>query len=160
LNPNCRLLAVDVGLRTAMAGFDQNGRVVFLQSRHFRSSTVLRKAVPGLLAEFSQLEHVVLEGGGELAKVWQKNLDRAGFAHSLVHADRWRKDMFYPREQRNGPIAKQAALDLFTSVISWSGLSGSFSKQDDAAEAVLCGFWWAWQAGWVADAPVELQKRL
>lgn len=61
------LLAVDLGIRTGLALFDQDGRVKSYQSRNFGTAGRLRQAVRGILHELPNVTWLVVEGGGPIA---------------------------------------------------------------------------------------------
>lgn len=153
------LLCVDVGLQTAFACFDAEGKLVWLQSRRLPSQAVLRRAIPSLLKEMPPFSAAILEGGGHLTKIWQKELEQLAVDVEVVHAEQWRADLLHPREQRSGALAKESAFALFAELMSWSGLKGPMSQQHDAAEAALCGFWYLLKNGSAESAPAGIQQR-
>ena len=64
------LLAVDLGLRTGLALYNRQGRLVWYRSQNFGKPDRLRRAVHRLLGEIEGLAILVLEGGGPLAEIW------------------------------------------------------------------------------------------
>lgn len=155
-----KLLSVDVGLKTAFACFDRDGRVVWVQSRHFSSPAVLRRGISSLLLEMPNFEAVVLEGSGNLARIWQKEMLQRGIATDVIQAEQWRGDFLYPRERRTGQTAKATANALSESVLKWSQWQGVVSKRDDAAEAILSGLWFLNHNGLITQLPEELRIRV
>lgn len=154
------LLAVDVGLRCGLACFAQDGRLIWYRSQHIGNRTRLRKAAMGLLTDRPQVTHLLLEGGGELAQIWQTQAVRRGILAQIVSAEVWRADLLYPREQRDGVQAKAHADALARQVIVWSGAPRPTSLRHDAAEAILVGLWGVWQLGWLTELPPALQQRV
>ncbi len=72
------LLAVDLGLRTGLALYGQDGRLQWYRSHNFGTAARLRRAVRGLLDELPELTWLVLEGGGHLAEIWKREAERRG----------------------------------------------------------------------------------
>lgn len=136
-----RLLAVDLGLRCGWASFDAGGRLIAYGSRHFGTRTMLRKAIPRILDDHSQLALLVVEGGGDLFVPWQKEAARRGIPVKQVMGEDWRKTILLPRQRRNGEGAKAAAEVVVREVIERSGAKRPTSLRHDAAEAILVGAW-------------------
>jgi hypothetical protein len=152
------LLAVDIGLRTGLALFRQDGRLQWYRSQNFGTVTRLRRGVRGVLAAIPELAWLVLEGGGSLAEVWRREADQRSIRVRQISAEAWRERMLYPREQRTGAQAKAHATDLARRVIVWSHARRPTSLRDDAAEAILVGLWGALEVGWLPGLPDELQR--
>ena len=66
------LLAVDLGLRTGLAIYGPDGRLKSYRSKHFGSNSELRRGVSTIVNECPPLAWVWLEGGGDLALIWEK----------------------------------------------------------------------------------------
>jgi hypothetical protein len=113
----------------------------------------LRRAVPSLLDGVS---HLIVEGGGALARAWADEAARVGVDVSWVSAETWRSAFLYPREQRSGEVAKRTADELARRVIDWSGARRPTSLQHDAAEAILIGLWGVLELGWLPSLPAGL----
>jgi hypothetical protein len=94
------LLAVDLGLRTGLALYGPDGRLRWYRSRNFGSAARLRRAVYGLLNELPEVSRLVLEGGGPLGDIWEKEGGRRGLAVRRIGAETWRARLFHPRGQR------------------------------------------------------------
>ena len=109
------LLAVDLGLKTGLALFGENGKLIWYRSHNF------------------------IEGGGNLATVWEKEAERRGLAWHQIGAGEWRQLLLYSREQRSGPEAKKHAGEFARKVIEWSGTAHPTSLRHDAAEAIMIG---------------------
>lgn len=151
------LLAVDLGLKTGLALYNQQGRLVWYRSQNFGTAERLRRAVYRLLGETRDLSLLVLEGGGPLADIWTREAIRRGIAVQRIGADQWRKDLFYLRQHRSGDQAKRSADPLARRVIDWSDAARPTSLRHDAAEAILIGLWGVLQIGWLPDLPHELK---
>lgn len=151
------LLAVDLGVRTGMAAYAADGRLIWYRSKNYGSAAALRRGIHTLLNELPHLKHLVLEGGGNLADIWLAETDRRGLQVQQIAADTWRREIFYPREQRNSFIAKQTANTLARRVIDWSNASRPTSLRHDAAEAILIGLWGVIELGWLPNLPSEVR---
>jgi len=136
-----RLLAIDLGLRCGWAAFDETGRLLGYGSRHFGTRAALRKAVPQILAQYPHLVRLVVEGGGDLFVLWEKEAARRGIAVRQVMGEQWRASVLPPSARRTGEDAKAAAEELAREVIERSGAKRPTSLRHDAAEAILVGAW-------------------
>jgi hypothetical protein len=141
------ILAVDLGLRTGLALFGHGGRLLWYRSKHFKDMAGLRRRVCSLLGEIADLELIVIEGGGPLSDLWEKEAGRRGIALRRVDAGEWRSALFYPRQYSNGVKAKRAATALARRVIEWSGAPRPKALRHHAAEAILIGYWTIPQLG-------------
>jgi hypothetical protein len=152
------LLAVDLGLRTGLACYNQDGRLTWYRSHNFGSTARLRRGVPGILGGVSDLAWLVVEGGGPLADIWEHEALRRQVSVRRVSAETWRQQLLYPREQRSGLQAKQSADDLARRVIIWSGAPRPTSLRHDAAEAILIGLWGVIDVGWLERLPADVRR--
>jgi hypothetical protein len=152
------LLAVDLGLRTGLALFCQDGRLQWYRSQNFGTVARLRRGAPGVLAAIPELVWLVIEGGGTLADVWRHKAERHGIQVRQISAEAWRQRLLYPRQQRTGADAKAYATDLARRVIVWSQARRPTSLRDDAAEAILIGLWGTLEVGWLPGLPEELRR--
>jgi hypothetical protein len=152
------LLAVDLGLRTGMALYGHKSGLMWYRSRNFGTRQRLRKAVFSLLNEIENLQHIVIEGGGELLTIWQKEADRRNINLAVVDAAMWRSPLLYPREQTTGTRAKNSADSLARRTIEWSGAARPTSLRHDAAEAIVIGLWYMLEIGWLHEEPPFLQR--
>jgi hypothetical protein len=147
------LLAVDLGVRTGLAAFGEDGRLLWYRSHNFGAAVRLRRAIPALLEHPGDLVRLVLEGGGDLADYWSVEAERRGMEVVRVSAEMWRSLLLLPREQRSGVKAKEVANRLARKVIEWSGAPRPTSLRHDAAEAILVGLWGVLNAGWLRALP-------
>ena len=152
------LLAVDLGVRTGLGAYGEDGRLRWYRSQNFGTAARLRRAVPGLLREASDVTRLVIEGGGDLARPWRAEAEAAGVVVQQVSAEEWRALFLLPREQRSGTQAKRTAGELARRVIDWSGARRPTSLRHDAAEAILVGLWGVLSAGWLRQLPGELLR--
>ena len=152
------LLAVDLGVRTGLAVYGGDGRLLSYRSQNFGSAARLRRALPALLQAERDLAWVVIEGGGPLGDAWTREASRRGVATLRISAEDWRRILLYPREQRTGVQAKLTADVLARRVIEWSGAPRATSLRHDAAEAILIGLWGVLEIGWLAEIPPALRR--
>ena len=154
------LLAVDLGLRTGLAVYGRDGRLVSYRSQNLGTRARLRRAAGGVLADHDGLERVVLEGGGDIADLWKRAADRAGVYARVIDAEVWRRALLLARDQRTGADAKSAADGLARAVIEWSGAPRPKGPlRHDAAEAVAVGLWGVIDAGWLPGVPDDVARR-
>lgn len=153
------LLAVDMGLKTGLALYNRDGRLVWYRSQHYPAPRQLKSAVYGLFKETPDISRLVIEGGGPLADIWIKEARRRHLAIRQISAETWRKSFLYPRKQRSGSDAKAHAMAMARNIIQWSGARRPTSLRHDAAEAILAGLWGVIDAGWLAGLPKELGLR-
>lgn len=154
------LLAVDLGLRTGLALYGRDGRLVSYRSQNLGSRSRLRRAAGSVLGDHGDAQRLVLEGGGDIADIWKKAAERAGRRVRVIDAGVWRRLLLLPREQRSGADAKEAADGLARSIITWSGApKPKGSLRHDAAEAIAVGLWGVLDAGWLAEIPASVSRR-
>jgi hypothetical protein len=147
------LLAVDLGLRTGMAFYGPDARLVWYRSQHYTTRTSLRRGVHGLLDASPDVSHLVLEGGGPIADIWIKEAQRREISVRQIAAEDWRGRFFAPRDQRGRDRSKLTADVLARRIIEWSGAPRPTSLRHDAAEAILIGLWGVLEAGWLGKMP-------
>ncbi len=143
------LLGIDLGIKTGLALYQDNGSLVWYRSQNFGNRTRLKKAVYQIFNQIPNLSILVVEGGGELATIWQREALRRHLELYLISADQWRQLILLPREQRCGVQAKKKAIDAAIKVIIWSEIRRPTSLRHDAAEAILIGLWGVWKVGWL-----------
>jgi hypothetical protein len=149
---------VDLGVRTGLAVYGDDGRLRSYRSQNFGSAARLRRAVPGLLDAEPDLTRLVLEGGGPLERIWRAESEARAIATQQVSAEEWRALFLLPREQRTGALAKRTADGLARAVIEWSGARRPTSLRHDAAEAILVGLWGVLSAGWLRALPPAILR--
>ena len=152
------LLAVDLGLRTGLALYGRNGRLLWYRSKNFGSRQRLRRGVHGLLEEIPNLRWLVLEGDRTLAQIWEHGARGLPVSARRVSAEVWRNRLLSSREQSSGPRAKQSAGEMAHRIIEWSGAARPTSLRHDAAEAILVGLWGVLDLGWLKRIPPEVRR--
>lgn len=148
-----QLLAIDLGLRAGLALYGGDGRLVSYRSHNFGSLARLRRGAHTILGEQPELAWLVLEGGGNIAEVWQREAERRRLRTLQIGAETWRGRLLYQREQRSGLQAKHSADELARRVIAWSGAPRPTSLRHDAAEAIMVGLWGVLEVGWLEQPP-------
>jgi len=152
------LLAVDLGLKTGLALYGADGRLIWYRSHNFGSTERLRRGAHGILKELPGVAALVVEGGGNLAVVWEKEAAQRGILVRRIGSEVWRELFLFPRERRSGPEAKKHAGEIARKIIDWSGAARPSSLRHDAAEAILIGLWGVLQLGWLTALPLELRR--
>ena len=151
------LLAVDIGLKTGLALYGHDGRLCWYRSKNYGTATRLRRGANTLLNSVPDLLCIVLEGGGTLATIWEREAGRRRISLRQINAEQWRQKLLYPREQLTGLQAKHHADELARKIIAWSGISRPASLRHDTAEAILIGLWGVLDRGWLKNVPHELR---
>jgi hypothetical protein len=146
--PLATLLAVDLGLRSGLALYRRDGRLLWYRSTNFGSVRRLKQALPGILDPLENLEFVILEGGGQLAEIWQRECARRALSCQTIAAETWRRQLLIPRQQQAAQQAKQSAGELARTVIDVLALKRPTSLRHDAAEAILVGLYALLRRGW------------
>ncbi|MGE0493192.1 MAG: hypothetical protein AB7S38_28540 [Vulcanimicrobiota bacterium] len=139
-------MGIDLGVKTGLAFYARDGRLLAVLSRNLGHRGRLRQAARGLLAPFDRLEWIVAEGDPNLAKAWFSARPQA--ANRLLSAEIWRPAFFIPRQRSSGARAKSEAEKLARDVMRDAGLPVPARLTDDAAEAVLIGLWAVTDLGW------------
>ncbi len=134
------LLAIDLGLRTGIARFGADGRLVAYRSQHFGSRAALRRGALRVLREWGLPTVLVLEGGS-YAEAWQRAAGRVDVAVRTTTAEVWRERLLTPAQRRDAVRAKAAAERHAREVIAAAGLPRPHSLRHDAAEAICLGDW-------------------
>jgi hypothetical protein len=152
------LLAVDLGLKTGLALYGEDGKLIWFRSHNFGTTERLRRGVHGILGSIPELAVIIIEGGGHLATVWEREAERRNILLRRVDAAVWREVFLLQREQRTGVDAKYSAGKMARKVIEWSGAALPKALRHDTAEAILIGLWGIIHFRWIPDLPRELQR--
>jgi len=150
------LLAVDLGVKTGLALYGDDGRLRWYRSQNFGSVPRLRRGVYRVLNDLPDLAWLILEGGGTLADIWEREAAKRDIPFLRIDAETWRRQFLYPRQHRTGSLAKESADDIARRIISWSGAPNPISLRHDAAEAILTGLWGVLRVGWLPHPPVDV----
>lgn len=153
------LLAVDLGLSTGFAAFDDRGRLRRVGSQHLGRRGQVRGLAARLRRELGRVDALVLEGDRDLAAAWRRELEPRGAEVLHVTPEDWREALLHPRERRDGATAKQVARQLAGQAVKVLGGSSPPRLRHDAAEAVLIGVYGLVALGWVPALPAPLDPR-
>jgi hypothetical protein len=135
------LLAVDLGLRTGLACFNE-GALVWFRSQNMGTLTRLKKAIPVVLDECEELSLLVVEGDRHLGDLWAKLAVKRGAEVRRVSPEVWRAELMLPREMRTGAGAKLVAQRKALEIIDASACKRPRTPLvDDVAEAICIGAW-------------------
>jgi len=145
------LLSVDLGIKTGLALFSSEGKLLWYRSQNFGNKVRLKKAIPWILNIEEDVNYLIIEGGGPLRKIWDAHLERRNIEVFHIMAEDWRKDILLEREQQKGKKAKEKAIAYAEKVINKLSEKKSGSINDDAAEAILIGFWGSIRQGWIKN---------
>lgn len=154
------LLAIDLGLKTGLALYGEDGRLVWYRSSNVGSRGRLRKAAASVLQEAEAVQVLVIEGGGDLAAPWVAEAERRNLTVVQLSAEAWRKELLLSRHQRSAEDAKKHADALARQLIAWSGAKRPTSLRHDAAEAICIGFWGVLKMQWLTDVPPALRNQI
>ncbi|MCA9775914.1 MAG: hypothetical protein KC800_04325 [Candidatus Eremiobacteraeota bacterium] len=141
-----RLLAVDLGLKTAWSVWDGQGRLVSHDRRRFPNRTKMKSGIWSIVRDISDVEVVVAEGDPRIAKIWFAC--NREWETELVQAVDWRPDLLPSRMRRTGSIAKDNAVEMATRVAQTDGCGPTKLLNHDVAEAILLGYWAVTGRGW------------
>jgi hypothetical protein len=147
------LFSIDSGVRTGLALFNDNARLIWYRSHNYGSRQRLKQDVSNILGDLPGPGYLILEGGGDMAAIWEKEAARKNIGFIQIYAEEWRKDFFDKKEMRNARQAKSTAIDMAQKAIKWSGGKKPTSLTHDVAEAILIGVWGLYHLGWIAKLP-------
>lgn len=146
------LLAVDVGLHTGLALYDDGSRLLWYRSHHLPTPAKLKKMVASLLRQPPRPTHIYLEGGGPLAAIWLREADKLQLTVKQIAAETWRNRLLLARQQTSGVLAKQEADRLARRIIAERNGKKPTSLRHDTAEAILLGYFALQELGWLASS--------
>lgn len=136
------ILAIDLGLRTGLACFDEGGTLLWFRSQNMGNISRLKRAVPNVLDECPSLTRVVVEGDRRLGEIWAKLAEKRGAVVEHVTPEVWRAALILPRDRRSGVDAKESALKLAREIIDDNDVKKPRTPLvDDVAEAICIGAW-------------------
>jgi len=154
------LLAVDLGLKTGFALFNDEGHLLRYENHDFETMSDLRDASKELMVEWPKqvgdqctLSHVAIEGADvKLRQLWKDmTIDKAILS---VKPEEWRRDLLLEKEKDSGSTAKEAARLVARQVIADFGQQPHEGKLNtDVAEAILLGYHVSRRLGWIQQEP-------
>ncbi|MCF8364650.1 MAG: hypothetical protein K9H16_02630 [Bacteroidales bacterium] len=143
------LLSVDLGVKTGLAMFNSEGRLLWYRSQNFGNKVRLKKAIPWILNIEEDIHYLIIEGGGSIRKIWDSHLDKRNIEVIHIMAEDWRQEILLERERRKGKQAKEKAIFYAEKVIQKLSHKKTQVLNDNTAEAILIGFWGAAKLGWL-----------
>jgi hypothetical protein len=146
------LMSVDLGVKTGVAFFNSQGKLLWHKSQNFGNKVRLKKGIPYLLETEDPVDYLIIEGGGPLVKIWDNVLIKRNIEVIHIMADEWRHELLFNREQRSGKQAKEMALRYARNVVDNMGLKKIAVVNNDAAEAILIGLYAMQKIGWINNA--------
>ncbi len=154
MSASCQyLLSVDIGLHTGLALFSSNQELLWYRSHHLSTPAKLKKLIASLLRQTPRPNYIYLEGGGQLVDIWKKEAEKLSIPTRQLHADQWRRTLFYRRQHSNRSQAKKEAEITARKVINALGGKKPTSLRHDTAEAILIGLFALLELGWVHEWP-------
>ena len=158
---NRRLLAVDLGLRTATVVLNGKGDILDVQDWRFTDHPQLEGALQGILHNHT-ITHVVVEGSDvKLVRIWRKAIEtyNPDLPFARVMAEDWRESFLLPKERKNTQAAKDAAVLIAKQFWIKKLEHNSKSKlTKDAAEAILVGQYAIRILGWMDPKPCPVKR--
>lgn len=151
------LLSVDLGVKTGLALFSSDGRLLWHRSQNFGNKTRLRKAIPWIVSLEENITYIVIEGGGPLLKLWDAYLEKRNIEVLHIMAEEWRRALLLSREQRKGAQAKENAVRYAGIIIQKISNQKTLVTNNNAAEAILIGTWAMEKLGWINSAAALLR---
>jgi predicted phosphodiesterase len=165
------LLAVDLGLKTGLSLFNDEGKLLRFDNFQFESPQQLLRAAKSVLSTWEEdvketddrgrrwkISKIAIEGGDPpLRDAWHEAADgRCSILH--VRPEEWRADLLLTKEKMDGEKAKSASRLIARQIVSDYGdfnFDGKF--QTDMAESILLGLHVARRLGWISprDPPVR-----
>lgn len=143
------LLAIDLGVRTGWATYDENGFLIDFGSHNYGNAGRLKKAAYPFLRQFTDLQYLIIEGGGKLTKYWKNAAHNQSIKVIQTHAHVWRDYLFRKKHITHTNPMKKHAEDEARGLIEKSNLSQPKNITHDAAEAILTGYWACKKLGWL-----------
>jgi hypothetical protein len=172
------LVAVDLGLRTGLALYSEEGRLLEYQNAIYGSAEELRVGCLALLAEWEakyqqavdeddevisyRISHVALEGADVALKaLWRDMIhDHLNDAHILlVKPEEWRADLLLSKEKASGEAAKEASRLIARQLVAdYGGRLHKGKFPTDVAEAVLLGYHVSRRLGWLVRKEPSVRR--
>lgn len=144
------LLAVDLGVKTGYALYNEQGKLLRYQSHNFGNASRLKNGIFSILHSCEALKYLYLEGGGKLEKHWIKEAHKMGVTSFQLHAHDWRNVLYPQKEQNSGTKhAKKLAENNARHIIKKMNLSAPSSLTHDVAEAIMIGLYGCIEQGWL-----------
>ena len=158
MNRTKHLLSADLGVKTGMALFSSEPRLIWYRSQNYGNKNRLKTDVHNILKDFSPSDIILVEGGGELLKIWKNEAVKKRMEFIQVYAEDWREDLLFKRQFKDGLSAKKHATNLAMKVVNLYSQKKPLPMIHDAAEAILAGLWGIHTKGWISGFPEFILK--
>ena len=157
------LVAVDLGLRTGLALYSDDGRLLEYEHAIFESEEGLQASCVKLMADWEakyqshgdksyHITHVAIEGADvALRSVWRSIVEDVLHCQMLlVKPEEWRSDLLLAKEQTSGEAAKEASRLIARQLVAdYGGMLHEGKFPTDVAEAVLLGYHVSRRLAWI-----------
>ncbi|MBU1219765.1 hypothetical protein KKF34_05725 [Myxococcota bacterium] len=148
------LLAVDLGLKTGLALFDNRGTLLWYRSHNVGSRANLKRAVHTILRQLTSLKYIYVEGDRALGEIWKKEGTKVGATLTFVSPETWREVFMYERQMEDSKTAKETAVKMATRAVALLSPNKSpIPLRHDTAEAILLGVYAIYKEGWLETIP-------
>ena len=141
-----------------MALFSSEPGLLWYRSQNYGNRNRLKADVHNILMDLTSSDIIVVEGGGELLKIWKAAALKKRMEFMQVYAEDWRQDLMFKRQFKDGLTAKKYASELAMQVVSLYGDKKPLPMIHDAAEAILVGLWGIYSLGWITQLPEFIKK--
>lgn len=161
------LLSIDLGLRTGITLYSEDGKLLRYQGFDLSSVEELEFLCEDILKSWEnpcpentqiyKITHIAIEGGDPpLRQAWQT----AAGDRSVINIkpSEWRNDLLRPEERLNGEKAKEASCVLANDIILQYGISDVLASplSVDVAESIMLGLHVSRRLGWInREPPIE-----
>ena len=157
------LVAVDLGLRTGLALYSDDGRLLEYEQAVFETSEDLQtkclQLMSGWEAKYQGLDekschitHVAVEGAdASLRHVWRNIVDDHLHCELLlVKPEEWRADLLLNKEKASGETAKEASRLIARQLVAdYGGRIHEGKLSTDVAESILLGYHVSRRLEWI-----------
>jgi predicted phosphodiesterase len=163
------LLAVDLGLKSGVSLFNEDGELVRYEQFHFESPEQLELSAPELVQEWEEdansetaigdmpwrVTHIAIEGAdARLSDAWAAATEEES-SLLCISPQEWRGSLLTTKEKTSGANAKAAARLIARQVVADYGKmdlhDGKFKT--DVAESVVMSLYVARKLGWITREP-------
>ena len=149
------LLAIDLGLRFGWSCFQEDGDLVAYGSHHCGQANKLSAVAYRSLSRLPRGSALIVEGNGDLLRVWRRYAQKYEITYLNISAERWRGDCLSTKYLHDGRAAKKRAELIASRLIRARSGRGSTSLRHDAAEACLIGWWGLHHLSWIDEATFQ-----
>lgn len=170
-NARQMMVAVDLGLRTGLALYSDDGRLLEYEHAVYETAEDLEAKCLKLMSEWEakyqrpnnnenieddkasfHITHVAVEGADvALRAVWKSMAeDHLHCRLLLVKPEEWRADLLLAKEKASGEAAKEASRLIARQIVAdYGGRLHEGKLATDVAEAVLLGYHVSRRLGWI-----------